>query len=51
MLALRSVRPHLVRQTRRAFSSGNALVTLEKDGGIATVTMNGPPVNSLSLEM
>jgi len=37
----------------RSFSSDNVLVTtsVNKDTGVATLTMNQAPVNSLSMEM
>lgn len=48
-----SVNPTVLRQTCRLFSSQQKLVNMEVNDktGIATVTMNRSPVNSLSLEL
>lgn len=48
-----SVQPKMLRQSCRLFSSQHKLVNLEVNDktGIATVILNRPPVNSLSLEL
>lgn len=48
-----SVQPSILRQTCRSFSSQPKLVNVEVNDktGIATVTLNRPPVNSLNLEL
>lgn len=48
-----SIHPTILRQSCRLLSSQPKLVTMEVNDktGIATVTLNRPPVNSLSLEL